>query len=593
MTIDEALAFGILACTVGMFVWGRLAYDLIALLALIAGIVAGIIPMKTAFDGFSDDVVVIIIGALVVSAAIARSGVVESLMNPFLPRLRTLQAQVPAMVGAVGLLSMFCKNVGALAIFMPTALQLSRRGKRYPGPLLMPMSFASLLGGLVTLIGTSPNILIAKVRADFSGHPFGMFDFTPVGLPVAILGCLFLAFGYRLVPRNRRPAGGLDAAFNLAAYTTEARLPAGSPMVGRSVRELERASDGEVVVGTILRERYRRFVPAAESLLNDGDVLLLQGDPDALERLVARARLQLGRDEAPAHAAEAEEISVVEAVVTADSTLVARTQDQVSLGTTHGLSLIALSRTGEQITRRLHAIRFRIGDVVLLRGASKQIPDALGALRVLPLAERRLTLGASHRSFLPLLVLLAAMAAAATHTLSPGVAFIAAAAIMVVLRFLTMEEAYHTVEWHVIVLLGALIPVSHAIQTTGGTALIAHNLQGVLHLVPPEAALAIILVLAMVLTPFLHNAPTVLMLGPIAASIAQQLHLNPDAFLMAVALGAGCDFLTPIGHQCNTLIYGPGGYRFGDYWRLGLPLSVIVVASGVPLITLVWGLRVG
>ena len=592
MTLDQGLAFGTLGCTVAMFVWGRLAFDLVAVMALMAGICVGIIPMQSAFDGFSNDVVVIIIGALVVSAAIARSGVVETLLAPVFSRLRTVQTQVPGLVLAVGLLAMFCKNVGALAIFMPTAQLMSRRGRRSPAALLMPMSFASLLGGLVTLIGTAPNILIAKVRADVSGHPFGMFDYTPVGLPVALLGFAFLSVGYRLVPRNRRPAGGLDAAFTLAAYVTEVRVPAASPLAGRSVAELERAGDGEVVVGTIIRERFRRFVPDPVSLLHENDVLLLQGDPDALERLIARARLELSRDESIETApAETGETSIVEAVVTADSTSLSRTAAQFSRE--HAIGVVAVSRRGEQITRPLGAVRLRIGDVLLLRGATARVLDALGATRMLPLAERRLTLGASHRSLLPLVVLLVAMGLAATHTLTPGASFIGAACVMVLLRFLTMEEAYHTIEWHVIVLLGALIPVSHAVQATGGSALIAHYLLDVLQQVPPAAALTIVLAMAMALTPFLHNAPTVLMLGPISASVAQQLHLNPDAFLMAVAIGAGCDFLTPIGHQCNTLVYAPGGYRFGDYWKLGLPLTLLVIGAGVPLIIAVWHLRVG
>ncbi len=586
MTADQALAFAIIGCTVALFVWGRLPYDLVAMLSLTAAVLTGLVPMNRAFEGFSDDVVIIIGAALVISAAIARSGVIERLMHPLLPRLKTEQAQVPVLVGAVGLLSMLCKNVGALAIFMPTALQLARRQGRSPSALLMPMAFASLLGGIVTLIGTSPNILIAKVRQDLTGHPFGMFAYTPVGLSVAVVGFVFLSFGYRLVPRGRRPAGGLEAAFTIEPYVTEASMTAASPLAGHTVAELEAAGDGDVTVGTIIRERFRRYVPTPGAVLQDGDVLLLEGEQESLERLVSRARLVLAE---PAERA-AGDASVVEGIVTADSPLLGRTAGESSLTRRHGVNLIALSRSGEAILRRLASVRFRQGDVVVFKGASKTMSDALGALRVLPLAERRIVLGASHRSLLPVLVLLVAMVGAATHTVSPGIAFFGAAVLMILLRFLTMEEAYGSIEWHVLVLLGALIPVSHAVQTTGGTRLLADQLLYLLHGVPPSAALGVILVLTMAITPFLHNAPTVLMLGPVAGTLAGQLHLNPDAFLMAVALGAGCDFLTPIGHQCNTLVYAPGGYHFGDYWKLGLPLSILVVVAGIPLIIAVWGL---
>ncbi|MCQ8239750.1 SLC13 family permease [Rhizosaccharibacter radicis] len=603
MTTDQALAFGIIGCTVALFVWGKLAYDLVAILALCAALLTGLVSPEHAFSGFSSEVVVIIAAALVISAAIGRSGIVENLMHPLLPHLRSVQAQVPVLVTAVGLLSMFCKNVGALAIFMPTAQQLARRGKRSPSNLLMPMSFAALLGGLSTLIGTAPNILIAQIREDLEGKPFGMFSFAPVGLVIGAVGITFLTFGYRLVPKNRKPAGGLDAAFTFAAYTAEAVLPSGSPLAEQTVAALERAGDHDVRAATIIRERFRRLLPTPDTVLKAGDVLLLEGEPEALERLISRGRLLLvdgGRAatlpapaaDVPAPAAHEDgEASVVEGIVTADSPLLNQTATGAHLTEKHGLGLIALSRSGEPLLRRLAAVRFRVGDIVVLRGPTSRVPDALGALRVLPLAERRITLGASHRSLLPLLVLVVAMVLAATHVLNPGVAFFVAAAAMILLRFLSMEEAYECIEWHVLVLLGALIPVSHAVQDTGGTKLIAHFLLGALQHVPPSAALAIILVLAMVITPFLHNAPTVLMLGPISGALAQQLHLNPDAFLMAVAIGAGCDFLTPIGHQCNTLVYAPGGYRFGDYWRLGLPLSVLVVVTAVPMIMLVWGLK--
>ena len=591
MTVDQALSFGLIAITIALFVWGRIAYDLVALLALLAGVILGIIPADKAFSGFSDDIVIIVASALLVSAAVARSGAVESLMRPFLRFLRTARTQVPALAGAVLVLSSFAKNVGALAIFMPVAIQLGRRTGTPVSYLLMPMSFASLLGGLATLVGTSPNIIVSKIRQDLTGQPFGMFDYTPVGLGIALVGLVFLSFGYRLLPGGRKGPASIDAAFNLGGYTTEARVTEQSPVVGQSVAALEAAAEGEVKVLAIIRERFRRYVPTSESRLQAGDVVLLEGEPENLERAIARARLELAGEKGQADRAP-EEVTVVEGVITADSPLVGETPGRLDMQGRHGLGVLAVSRSGENVTQRLNAVRFRPGDVVVLKGATDNVPTKLGELRVLPLAERSITLGRSRRSFIPLLVLGAAVLLVAFHVVPVSIAFFGAATVLLLLRVLTMHEAYNTIEWPVIVLLGALIPLSDSVRTTGGADLIAGLLQGAVQYLPAWGSLGMMILIGMAVTPFLNNAATVLVVAPIAASLATRLNLNPDPFLMAVALGAACDFLTPIGHQCNTLVMGPGGYRFGDYWRLGFPLSILVVVMGVPLIAFFWPLTV-
>lgn len=583
MTMDQELSFALVAGTVGCFVWGRLPYDLVAVGALLVGVLIGVVPARKAFEGFSDEVVIIIAAALVISAGIARSGIVEAMMRPITPRLRTVGVQVPVLVGLVMALSMVSKNVGALAIFMPVALQLARRTGTSPSSLLMPMASASMLGGIVTLVGTSPNILIAKVRADVLGKPFGMFDFTPVGLSIAVLGAAFLAVGWRLLPGGRRAASSVEAAFNMEDYTAEARVGAGSAAVGRTVAALEAMAEGDVGVALVVRERFRRLPPHPGLVVREEDVLLLRGEPADLERLVTRARLVLaggGRGEA----------MLVEGVVTAQSPLVGQSLAHARLEERFAIGVLAVSRSGQRIGQRLASVRLRVGDVMVLRSASPQMPERLGELHVLPLAERAITLGRNDRSAVPALVLAVAMVLVAVHVLPVAIAFFGAAVVLLLLRVLTMHEAYGAVEWHVIVLIGALIPISHAVQDSGGTKLIAGWLLVAMHAMPGWGALAAVLVITLVVTPFLHNAPTVLIMGPIAASLATGLGFSVDTFLMAVALGAGCDFLTPIGHQCNTLVMGPGGYRFGDYARLGAPLSLIVVVAGVPLLMLFWPL---
>ena len=587
MTPDQAIAFAILGVTICLFIWDRLPYDLVALLALVAGVATGIIPAAKAFEGFADDIVIIVGSALVISHAVARSGLVETAMRPLLPYLKTERTQVPILAGAVALMSVFTKNIGALAIFMPVALQLARRTGSSPSALLMPMAFASLLGGIITLVGTSPNIIVSRVREEVVGKPFGMFDYTPVGLGIAVVGVAFLSFGYRLLPRDRRGAASRDAAFTMEGYTAEARVPPDSPLIGRTVAQLQALGDAQVRLAAIIRERFRRYFPSPERQLLAGDVLLLEGEPEDLERLIARGGLQLA-GEAPDAARRP--MSVVEGVVASDSSLVGQTSVGAGLQPRHGVGLLAVSRSGQRITQRLDTLRLRAGDVVVLKGDGERLSETLGHLHVLPLAERGLSLGASHRSFIPGAVLLGAMVLVALHLVPVAVAFFGAAVLLLLLRVMPMEEAYRAVDWPVLVLLGALIPVSNAVRDTGGTDLIAGWLSHVAQGLPPVAGLALVLVAAMAVTPFLNNAATVLMLGPIAATLARKLGLNPDPFLMAVALGAASDFLTPIGHQCNTLVMGPGGYRFGDYWRLGLPLSLLIVGAGVPLIALVWPL---
>ena len=596
MTLDQALAFGLIGITIGLFVWGRLPYDLVALLSLLAGVVIGIVPAKKAFEGFADDVVIIVATALLVSSAVARSGAVETAMRPLLRHLRGTAAQVSALSGMVLVLSAFTKNIGALAIFMPVAFQLGRRTGTSPSSLLMPMAFACLIGGLVTLIGTSPNIIVSRLREEITGQPFAMFDFAPVGLGIAAAGWVFLSLGWRLLPQDRRGAVSMDAALNIEGYTTEAVLPPDSPMVGRTVAELEAVGEGGVAVATVVRERFRRYTPGPDWELRPDDVLLLRGEAEDLDRVVARAGLRLAGEQAkrpagPAGGGEDGEDSVVEGVVTADSPLIGRTPAQMDLHRRFAVSLLAVSRSGQPVSQRLNAVRLRAGDVALFKGGSGALPGALAELRVLPLSQRDIALGRNRRGLLPVLVLGAAMILLGLNLVPVAVAFFGAAVLLLLLRAMTMREAYGTVEWSVLMLLGALIPVSDAIRTTGGTDLIAGWLSGAVAALPPMASVAMIMVAAMGVTPFLNNAATVLMLAPIAGSLAKQLGLNPDAFLMAVAIGAACDFLTPIGHQCNTLVMGPGGYRFGDYWKLGLPLSVIVVLVGVPLIALFWPLR--
>lgn len=582
------LAFAIVIIMMGLFAWGRWRYDFVALISLLAAIGVGIVPPELAFTGFSNDIVIIVGTALVVSAAINKSGVIERVARSVGRFLTTTNRQILALVGSVTAMSGFVKNIGALTMLMPVAFQLARRTGTSPSSLLMPMAFGSLLGGTVTLIGTSPNIIVSGLREDILGKPYSMFDFAPVGGILSVVGVAFLVFGWRLLPRGRKGAPTMDAAFNLEAYTTEVTVPEDSPCVDSTIRAFEALSENEVEVIAHFRNRRRRFQPPGNVVLKAGDVLILQGDPDALERIVVLENLKLIESEDGAYIDRPrDDIGLMEAVVTAESELVGATAHQIKLFERHGVALLAVSRRGRRIANRLRQVKLQAGDVIVLRGDLTAMPETLGTLHCLPLAERAIRIGRSA-SLLPLGILAAAMTLVAFGTVPVTVAFFGAAVLLLLFRALSLKEAYEAIDWPILVMLGALIPVSDALRTTGGTELIGMWLSEAGTYLPPMGSLLLIMAVAMAVTPFLNNAATVLVMAPIAASFAKQLGENPDPFLMGVAIGAACDFLTPIGHQCNTLVMGPGGYRFGDYWRLGLPLSIIVLLVGAPSIAFFW-----
>ena len=591
MTLQQGLSFALIGATILCFIWGRWRYDLIALGALAAGIALGLIPIESAFSGFSNDIVIIIASALVLSAAIARSGLVDMLMAPLLPHLKDERSQVPVLAGVTTILSMATKNVGALALMMPSALQIAKRTGVSPGRLLMPMSFGSLVGGLAVLVGTSPNIIVSEVRKEALGKPFLMFDFMPVGGILAILAIIYLSFAYRLLPKSRVAAIDVDAALAANAYVTEVEVPEGWAFETSTVRALLAAAGGSVSVVAILRGRKRLASPHPNRKILPGDVLLLEGEHQVLNELIVRAKFKFNDADRPIVMEQpTDEVRVVEAVIGAQSDLIGQTAKSLKLNERQGVNILGVSRSGYRMAGRLATVRLKAGDVLVLQGSEQQLPLALQALGCLPLAEREVRLGGVRHALLPTAILAVAMLLVAFGVIPVAAGFFGAAVLVIATGALRMREAYSSLEGPVLILVAALIPVSDTVQASGGTDLIAGWLSGAFQGLPPLLTLTAMMAVAMAATPFLNNAATVLIVAPIGLSLAQRLGLSPDPFLMAVAVGAGCDFLTPIGHQCNTLVLGPGGYKFSDYARLGAPLTVLILAVAPLLITLFWPL---
>ena len=591
MTTPQILSI----CTLGgmmlLFIWGRFRYDVTAIIALLTALALGIVEPDKAFTGFSDDIVIIVGSALVISAAVQRSGLIELGLDFVGKHVTRVRSQLLLLCTSVGLASGLIKNVGALAMLMPAAFQMAKRNQANPSVFLMPMAFASLLGGLTTLVGTSPNIIVSRVREQMTGEPFGMFDYLPTGAGLLVVGILFLRFGYRLLPGDRRASPSMAEAIDIKGYVTEVTVGPDSLLAGQTVSAFSKRHNRDVSVLSIIREGKRTKPHGAKKILPD-DLLILSGDPEALERAIALDRLVLeGQHRDLPEGSEKDEVGVIEAVVNTGSVLVGQSAERMLLQREHGLNLIAVSRKGQRLDKRLGAITLKAGDVIVLQGPLGLLPERLRDLGALPLAERAIRLGNSRRGLLPVIILAAAMIATAMGLVPVAIAFFAAAGLIMATGVLPLREAYESIEWPILIMLGALIPVADTLRTTGASDIIANGLADIGAMLPAWGAVALILVAAMAVTPVLNNAATVLVMAPIAAVFAEDLGYRPEAFLIATAMGAGCDFLTPIGHQCNTLVLGPGGYKFSDYARLGAPLSLLVVLVGTPLILLTWPLK--
>jgi len=587
MSTDQILAFTVIGVMMAVFIWDRFRYDIVACCALVAAVAVGIVPIEEAFSGFSDDIVIIVGSALVVSAAVARSGIVDIAIKKFFPNLSSVRAQLALLMIVVAVMSAFIKNIGALAIMMPVAFQFSRRSGVSPSKYLMPMAFSALLGGLMTQIGTSPNIVVSQLRADLTGTPFTMFDFTPVGVILTLVGVTFLMFFHWLVPSRTKQNSSIEDAVEIANYTSEATVPAQSPIAGRPLSELLKLGDGEVLATAVLRGTTR-MSPFPDLALREFDTLILEGRSAAIDRVVSSAKLQLSGKPLKGKGQQRDDLVSIEAIISRESPLSGLSARELALSYTRGVNLLAVSRRGQRLSERLRDLTLMAGDVIVLQGNRNALPGVMQDFALLPLAQREVILGTQRRAFIPLAILAAAMIATAVGWAPVAVAFFAAALGMTVFRAIPLTDVYKAVDGPILVMLAALIPVSDTLRTSGASELIAAWLGQIAGGMPAYAALMMILLTAMGVTPFLNNAATVLVMGPIAASFATALQYKPEAFLMAVAIGAGCDFLTPVGHQCNTLVMGPGGYKFSDYPRLGFPLSIIIVIVSVPVLLWIW-----
>ncbi len=592
MTTDQIILFSLLGFVFLFLIWGRWRYDLVATTALMIGLLTGIVPVDKAFSGFGHPATVIIALVLILSRALSNSGAVELIARQVMDKARGLEVHIALMSGIGAASSALINNVAALALLMPVDIQAANREGRSPALTLMPLSFATILGGMITLIGTPPNIVIAEFRREALGESFKMFDFAPVGLACAAVGVAFIAiFGWRLIPQASAGKDATQALLDLDGYIAEVAVPEGTPAIGRRVRDLDpEADESEVAVVGLVRRGERMPGMARRVEIQVGDILVVEAGAEAIDKFLGLLKLEYARRDRDKGFLTDGDLSLMEVAVPQGARIEGRSAFSLHLLYRHGMTLLGVSRQGKRFTDRVRRLEIMAGDVLLLLGPGERLVEMANWLGCLPLAERGLQVLQRGKASLAIGIFAIAVLLASTGVLYLPIALGCAAVLMVALNIVPIRQVYESVEWSVIVLLGCMIPLGSALEVSGGTGLIAGGIVSLSQGFSPIVVLVLLIVVTMTLSDVMNNTATAVIAAPIAVDIAVRLGVNPDPFLMGVAVAASCAFLTPIGHKNNTLILGPGGYSFGDYWRMGLPLEIIIAAVSAPMILLVWPL---
>ncbi|WP_194778025.1 SLC13 family permease [Pararhodonellum marinum] len=590
--MEQIIVFSTLLLALVLFIWGKIRYDLVAIICLLTLVIFGLVPGEDAFLGFAHPAVVTVAMILVVSHGLSRSGLIEFLARWVMEKNMSFTLQLAFLCTMVCFASAFMNNVGALAMTMPLAVHIAQKSGQSPSSYLMPIAFASLLGGMITLIGTPPNIIVSMIRAEQFGSRFKMFDFAPVGIVLAVIGLVFIVLvGWRLVPKRVSNENGKNK-FNIDDYITEVKITEDSKLKDEPRSAIHEFTRGNIQVLNIIRNRQMTFAPGRDFVFKKDDIITIQGDPEDIKEFIEDSKTKLEGEEKGSEKSEREavNISLVEAVVMDNARIINRSAASMQMSYRFGVNLLAISRQSEKIRKRIDHVKFQVGDVILVQGESDRIDEALERMGCLPLADRGLNLGQPKNILLSLGIFGLALGLTITGWMEVQVAFTLAALLMVLTKVIPLREVYNGVDWPVIILLGALLPLGTALETSGGATSIAEQILILKDFLPEWAILGLVLVVTMLLSAIINNAATVVLMAPIAISVASGMGVAGDPFLMAVAVGASCAFLTPIGHQSNALVMGPGGYKFADYLRLGLPLEILITVISIPLILYFWPL---
>ena len=591
---QQIIVFGVIIATLFLFIYGRIRYEFVSILGILLLTITGVINPEDAFSGFSHPAVITVASVLVISEALIKSGVIEHLVVLFDAKTDNVYVKVMGLMVVTAFLSSFMNNIGALALILPVALRIAKDNKTPPSKFLMPVAFASLLGGMVTVIGTPPNLIVSNYRAQVGGIPFSFFEFAPVGITMVVLGIGFTIFlGIKLIPE--RESNNEKGLFNIGEYLSEVVVTDNSKMVGKRIRDFYGIYKVDVQVLSIRRNKSRIIIPKPNEILLPGDLLIIKTDSTQLTELINRTKLALKGAKLDflksAPYLKSSEFSLVEVVLRDDSLLIGRTAYEVKLRNRYNVNLVAVSRKGQLSIGRLKTFRFKPGDILLLQAPVSILQDIYHKLSCLPLAERSVKINVETKKikqYLPVGLFILGIISTTIGLLPVQIAFSTVAILLVTLKSITPREFYEAIEWPTILLLATLLPLGGALQKSGAADTIAGLLTGLSAFISPVWLIVILMVITIIITNLVSSTATAILMGPIALSLAKSIGVSPEPFLMCVCVASSSAFLTPIGHQSNLLVMGPGGYKFTDYWRLGLPLSMIVVAVGAPLILLLW-----
>lgn len=588
--VNAIIVVTILFLTILLFIWNFWRYDTVALLSLVSLVLLGQIPATEAFIGFSNPAVITVAAVMIITQAINQSGLVEQVVMRIAPLTQNIILHIGLLTIITAVLSAFMNNIGALALMMPIAISSASNANLSPSIVLMPLSFASVLGGLCTSIGTPPNLLISAYREELTGQAFSMFDFSPVGIVIALISIIFIAtLGWRLIPVRQKASHQADEKYPIQDYITEIKIPENSPVVGINRYKLEHLTKGDFTLLGIIRRRKKKLSISHDEILQAKDVLIIEASHGDLHNLVEAGKLELvGGDIISPESLSGDDISTIEAVVPPGSRIEGRSWQRMRIRSRLQVNLLAIARSGRAFRNRLNHVNLNAGDVVLLQGRAETIQENIVSLGLVPLAERTINFGFRRRMLIPIITFIFAILLASSNLTSVSVAFATAVLFLVIFNVMPMRRVYRNIDFSIIVLLAAMIPIGGALQSSGATKMISDFILTIAGTHSPILIIALLLLVTMTLSDIMNNAATAVVMAPIASSMAQTMHLNVDPFLMAVTVGASCSFLTPISHQNNTLVMGPGGYKFFDYLRLGLPIELIVLVVGIPTISYFW-----
>ena len=580
----------ILLFTMTLFILGKWRYDVIALIALALAVATKAIPFNQVYDGLKNPAVITVACVMIISNAITQTDLLHSIVQKLSKTTYSPSLQIGILTLTSACLSAFMNNVGALALMMPIAIQSAKKSSMPSSLVLLPIALGSAMGGLTTLIGTPPNLLIAAYKEEVTGQAFSMFSYSKVGIFLAIIGVIYLSFiGWRLLGKKTSTHHTSDDLFEINDYITEVKVPEESPLANQALSHLTTITSSDFIILGIIRNQSTRLNITNNLIIKPHDILIIEASASDLQKITESAKLDLiGDVTISKDQLKSNEITLIEAVIPQASRLENRSCKSLRLRSRFNVNVLAVSRQGIPFKERLNNVKLISGDIILLQGNYERLQDIIKRFGLLPLEERGLAIKSSPKAYLSILFFLLAIIASALKLVPVEVSFGGVVLLIMIFHIIPIRKIYENIDWSIIILLAAMIPLGKALETTGGTALITHYImQSALHL-NPSLTLLLFMFITMTLSDFMNNAATTVVMAPIALSLAHALHVNIDPFLMGTAIAASCSFLTPIGHQNNTIVMGPGQYKFIDYIKIGLPLEIIILSISVPLLTRMW-----